>query len=1195
MVQFTSTEKDKSSPRAESFRYTVMASKRVVQRRLYYFLRLCDYIIFNTLQTMVTDSVSDLVTFVQGEPLDSDQAVAKKDSKDPKSNAIFLTQILLQDGSLVFSPASSEFENEFESIISGFVDTVSGNIRLLNHDDLESFTELYEPETEENEASTVADIIQNDDDFQNLLEALKKAIENAFSACDEYLKTFEPFRLMLFENEQLDLSVLKDGAESGEISLSDFKEKFDSFGSQRENIRLLPDTKDCLIFHVDSREFKECIAPSPASCLDKLENLLPVLATSKQKKILDEVNTANNILLKHPSTVSDFVALLDFIAELNTRKDDMDAEFKNLQEHYTLMDNFNVKVAPVDRAAFQMLVPEHSQMKNMLELLDSTKEEEMVKWSAVLAEDIKVFHGQIEALQSMSQDAQLLEDHEVLDPVLSLTMELKEQSTALERAAKQNQTLQTVFGQQVERYPLLEEVVADINLKRGMWEALNDITTVTESWKSTLIEDMPVKEWDATVQKWFKIATRADRELASNPVAPKLKAIAGTWKDLIPSCGDLKNPALQDRHWEKLEQIIGFKIKRDPEGGNNEDALTLGYLLNKNIMMFREDIQRISTEATQEAVLEEMLGKIKSVWNHAEFTLNPFKEQKDVFILAGIDEIQALLDDSMVSMGTILSSRFVKGIRPEVETMEGKLKSLQNVLDEWLNVQKNWMYLEPIFSAPDIQRQLPTEAKMFLDIDKGLKNLMKKVSENANCMRIGTQNGQAEIFESWNLKLEDIQKQLEDYLEFKRMAFPRFYFLSNDELLEILAQTRNVQAVQPHMMKCFDAIKSLDFGNQHKMSPVKVFDEASVDIYGMISPESEYVTLGKNLKARGEVENWLSAVEKRMVESLRQLAKDAVIDYNGKERHVWVMDHAGQNIILCSQIFWCKGSEDALDGKLVEGNPLEGVKKWYEQTVEYLNAMVVLVRGELTKLQRGSLVALITIDVHNRDILEYLVNDKTDSKNDFNWQMRIRYYWDDTIGTIGDCKIQQVTAEFLFAHEYLGASFRLVITPLSDRCYMTLTGALELKLGGAPAGPAGTGKTETTKDLAKALGRQCVVFNCGDNLDYKFMGKFFKGLAQCGAWACFDEFNRINVEVLSVVAQQIITIQIALRQKVTEFEFEGRRIKLIDTFGVFITVCTHPRVTLLLYSNFKLVLVVLHVLVPFWCVSARACVTVISG
>ena len=178
-------------------------------------------------------------------------------------------------------------------------------------------------------------------------------------------------------------------------------------------------------------------------------------------------------------------------------------------------------------------------------------------------------------------------------------------------------------------------------------------------------------------------------------------------------------------------------------------------------------------------------------------------------------------------------------------------------------------------------------------------------------------------------------------------------------------------------------------------------------------------------------------------------------------------------------------------------------------SIVQITGMVDLVRGELNKQQRNLLVALIVIDVHARDVVRNMIRARLDNINDFEWTRQLRYYWEQE-GEEWDAFARQTNTRFRYGYEYLGNGPRLVITPLTDRCVMTLTTALTFKLGGSPAGPAGTGKTETVKDLAKSLAIRCCVTNCGEGLDYEAMGGIFSGLVMTGFWGCFDEFNRIT-------------------------------------------------------------------------------------
>jgi dynein heavy chain 1 len=150
-------------------------------------------------------------------------------------------------------------------------------------------------------------------------------------------------------------------------------------------------------------------------------------------------------------------------------------------------------------------------------------------------------------------------------------------------------------------------------------------------------------------------------------------------------------------------------------------------------------------------------------------------------------------------------------------------------------------------------------------------------------------------------------------------------------------------------------------------------------------------------------------------------------------------------------------------------------------------------------------------------------------------------------------KVNMGNSEFVYGHEYLGITDKLVQTPLTDKCYFTLTQALWLRMGGAPFGPAGTGKTESVKALGCNLGRFVLVFNCDETFNFKAMGRIFIGLCQVGAWGCFDEFNRLEERILSAVSQTILTIQTGLRENNLKVELLGRAVTLNVNLGIFVT------------------------------------------
>jgi dynein heavy chain 1, cytosolic len=319
-------------------------------------------------------------------------------------------------------------------------------------------------------------------------------------------------------------------------------------------------------------------------------------------------------------------------------------------------------------------------------------------------------------------------------------------------------------------------------------------------------------------------------------------------------------------------------------------------------------------------------------------------------------------------------------------------------------------------------------------------------------------------------------------------------------------------------------------------------------ILGMNSREGEGVPFENHIKIsdNSTINIWLGKVDEQMSFSLATSLEHTMKEVVALEKHdesvlSIINKYPAQVVLLALQILWCNKVEAALND--TKGSPAQQLEPVEVYIVAFLAMLAENVMKDVKKDLRQKFEQIITDFVHQRDVTRTLMKSNITSSKDFAWQYFMRFSWVvKESNVLKKLVIQMSNASFHYGFEYLGIGEKLVQTPLTDKCYLTLTQALHLRMGGNPFGPAGTGKTESVKALGAQLGRFVLVFNCDETFDFNAMGRIFIGLCQVGAWGCFDEFNRLEERMLSAVSQQILTIQTGLREKLTKIDLLGREV-----------------------------------------------------
>ncbi|KAL2622255.1 hypothetical protein R1flu_002460 [Riccia fluitans] len=813
-VQSMVSIKQEKVERAKTY-WRVVAEEKMLGN----FIRLADYMFVEGLAHRAIAAAMDLLSV-----LDFCRSGTEKSPK-----GVFLTTVSFGESAITFMPDDADILQVVNNAMDGVVQVVQSAPRILH---MRTFLPFLEAKYV---GMNPHSIIKMTPFFTQLREAIDHVIKSDFNEARKYAQIFEQHRALHVFGETWNYETYA----AEKHSVRQYREELARQREWRIDLEKMRTANVVGILHVDSRSLRNTLVPITVRTLELIKGLLVTNARKDALTALAAFQDRTKQLDVRPATLDDFVEYVKMYERMMEGKKAALLDASVLDDMYELLHAYEVKIPTQDQVKLDDLHDVVMTYEDSLESAYAHIQENKAAMMDDLDKNVTAISEELLNILGTLHSGKYLQPES--DPVEIVTdlEAINERLVEIRQTAEVYRGYQSLFQMAVDDMGNLTLTEKEFSLRWTVWKALNDWIIMTTNWRACPVSDLKASEVTGKTDEYSKDAYKMGKANKEDTVVFRLKDTIEDFKKIVPVIEEVANPALKPRHWKVIFDLL--KKEYNPEVPFSTNDL-LGY----HIMEHIEEVRTVSGQASKEFSFEKTLEKMLKDWDGVKFSVVPYKDS-GTFIVGGIDDIQTILDDQVVKILSMCASPYVKHFEKEATSWKKIVLGLQDLVDNWVECQATWQYLSPIFGSRDIMRQMPTEGELFQTVDQTWRDVMKKTNANSLAL-IAAQDPErlTKLIEA-NRLLEVINKGLAQYLEVKRVAFPRFFFLSNDEMLEILSETKDPLRVQPHLKKCFEGIDSLKF-------------ESNLDVTAMISAEGESVQIVDKFNpqtAQGAVEKWL--------------------------------------------------------------------------------------------------------------------------------------------------------------------------------------------------------------------------------------------------------------------------------------------------------------------------------------------------